>query len=128
MVRLRDHVAHERDLHAITTLILLCHLENWDGHPGSSALALTANVLSLALPLMLLCLLLFAAGLLRTAFPHQRSGKILISGVGLGGRRGEAALLLLAALLWLHPACYGGKCDPAQLPRIEVWGQSLRVI
>lgn len=124
MVRLRDHVAHERDLHAITTLILLCHLENWDGHPGSSALALTANVLSLALPLMLLCLLLFAAGLLRTAFPHQRSGKILISDVGLGGRRGEAALLLLAALA----ACYGGKCDPAQLPRIEVWGQSLRVI
>lgn len=77
-------------------------------------------MLSLTLLLMLLCLLLFVAGLLRTAFPHQLSGKTLISGVGLGGWREETALLLLAALLWLHPACYEGKCDPAQLPWIEV--------
>lgn len=61
--------------------LILGHLENWDGRPGSSAPALAANALSLTLPLMLLCLLL-AADVLRTAFPHQRSGKILISGVG----------------------------------------------
>ena len=46
---------------------------------------------------MLLYAILLAAGVLRTAFPHQRSGKILTPGVGLGGWRGEAAVLALAA-------------------------------
>jgi len=79
-----------------------CHLENWEEHPDSSALTPTANALSLALPLMLLCLLLLAAGVLRTAFPHQLSGKIQISSVGLGDR--EERLL---GLLWRHcPGCF----------------------
>lgn len=72
-----------------------CHL----GHSGSSAPVLTENALSPALPLMLLYLLLLAAGVLRTAFPHLRSGKTLISDVGLGV--GEKRLL---CLLWLLPA------------------------
>lgn len=84
-----------------------CHpcpipLENWEEHPDSSALTPAANALSLALPLMLLCLLLLAAGVLRTAFPHQLSGKIQISSVGLGDR--EERLL---GLLWRHcPGCF----------------------
>lgn len=73
-----------------------CHL----GHPGSSAPVLTEHLLSPALPLMLLYLLLLAAGVLRTAFPHLRSGKILMSGVGLGD--GEKRLLCLLWLLLAH--------------------------
>lgn len=94
--------------------LIPCHLENWVGHPGCSAPVLTENSLSPALPLMLLYAILLAAGVLRTAFPHQRSGKILTPGVGLGG--GEERLL---CLLWLLLAPTEGRREhgPAQFPR-----------
>lgn len=45
-----------RGTYILSPPLISCHLENWDGRPASSAPALAANALSLALPLMLLCL------------------------------------------------------------------------
>lgn len=75
---------------------------------------LTANVLSLALPLMLLCLLPLAAGMCRTTSPHPRSGKIQISRVGLGDWRKEATMLALAPLPKLLPALLKGDLHVVQ--------------
>lgn len=69
-----------------------------------------ANALSLALPLMLLCLLLPAAGVLRIAFSHPPRGKLEIPGVGFGGQGEEATLLALAPLPWLLLAPLKGDC------------------
>lgn len=71
--------------------------------PGPAP-ALIANARSLTLPLTLSCLLLLAAGVLGTAFPHQRRGKSLMAGAGVVGQKGAAVLLALTPLPWLHPA------------------------
>lgn len=66
---------------------------------------IAANVLSLTLPLMRVCLLLSATGALRTASPHQRSGKMRFPGVGLAGWRKQAALLALVLCPGRFPPC-----------------------
>lgn len=78
------------------------HLENWDGRRASSAPALAANALSLALPLMLLCLsflLLPCSGLPFLASAVVRS-KYEVWAQGDGGKRP-------LCLLWhCCPGCF----------------------
>lgn len=107
-----------------------CRLEHWDGHPASSAPALTANELSLDLLLTLLCL---SFSLLPCSGPPSLTSGVVRSRYEVWAR-GDKGKRLLCLLQHHCPGCFPpieGRHwpGPAQPPgaRAEVWSQGLRV-